>query len=113
MTETVVNKLRLRNITAKAVDEILKPEYRDIRKRAILSLFSLILVSFGVYASIGLMAAGIKILLESGVSQILIQRIIGAGVCIAGVIVLRDSRILFAKLFDNVFKGKKENENND
>jgi hypothetical protein len=108
MTETIVNKLSLKNIIDNAWDKILKTEYREIRKRVILSVFSLIIVVFGVYASIGMMAAGIQILLGSGVSKILIQRLIGAGVCVASIIVLGDCRILFTKMFDNVFNKQVE-----
>jgi len=107
MTETIVNKLRLKNITAQALDEILKPEYRDIRKKAILSLLILIVAAFGVQFSVGLMSIGVDILLESGVSKVLIQRSVGSGVCIAGVIVLASCVIAPAKILGRLFKGEK------
>ena len=108
MTETIVNKLRLKNIIAQALDEILKPEHKDIRKRATLSLLILIIAVLGVHFSIGLMTIGVKILLESGVSKVLIQQAVGSGVCIAGIVVLLSYVIGPAWALGNIFREKKE-----
>ena len=108
MTETVVNKLRLKNIIDNAWDEILKTEYREIRKRATLSLLILIIAVLGVHFSVGLMAIGVEILLESGVSKVLIQQAVGSGVCIAGIVVLLSYVIGPAWALGNIFREKKE-----
>ena len=108
MTETVVNKLRLKNIIDNACDEILKTEYREIRKRATLSLLILIIAVLGVHISIGLMAAGFKILIVSGVSKILIQRIIGSGLCVLGVAVLISCIVTPANVCKILFKRASE-----
>jgi len=108
MTETVVNKLRLKNIIDNACDEILKTEYREIRKRATLSLLILIIAVLGVHFSIGLITIGVKILLESGVSKVLIQQAVGSGVCIAGIVVLLSYVIAPAWALGKIFREKKE-----
>ena len=108
MTETVVNKLKLQNILNSAIEEITKPEYKDIRKKAAISLLILIIAVLGAHISIGLMAAGFNILIVSGVSKILIQRIIGSGLCVLGVAVLISCIVTPANVCKILFKRASE-----
>lgn len=66
----------------------------------------LIVAVLAVPISLGLIATGFEILLESGVPQILIQRVVGVGACIAGVLVAGIVIIDCRRAFRNVLWGE-------
>jgi hypothetical protein len=63
--QSVILKLKLKNIIDKAWDEILKPELRDTRKKIALATGILIITTLGILYSVQVMKIGYDILIAT------------------------------------------------
>lgn len=84
--DTVLFKVQLKNMIDVAIKELTDTKNRQFIKKAALSSIVIYTALFGMGMSLEMIHEGIQLLIESGVSEILINRIVGAGLWLIGML---------------------------